>query len=109
MGCLAATHISHFRRRFGGVEVRAVARKKETPLVAGLSGRLLACLWRSVVALLLVVIRCGLRRAACCRESKRYARRFRRTSDRRFPAARGPADGKYEFGQYVTSAEKGLL
>src|SRR6188474_321356 len=54
--------------------LKRATRKKRSPAFAGLIGRLLACLWRSVFALL-VLVQCGLCRAACQRREQALCQR----------------------------------
>src|SRR6185369_3522466 len=87
---------------------RKTTREKREPRLRGAHGRLLACLWRSVVALL-VLISCGLCRAACPRKEQVLCQTIPTFAIRRNRPGRAPGAAKFDFGQYVTSPRRPLL
>src|SRR5688572_29693106 len=79
---------------------------KKKPRFRGAHGRLLVC---GGVLSALLVVRCGLCRAACSRKEQVLCQR-NLTSASRSNRPSGPSgEGKFDFGQYVTSAAGPLL
>src|ERR1044071_7417996 len=87
---------------------RLQSMKKESPAFAGLMVACLLVLWRSVSALL-VLISFGLGRAACLEKEQALCQTNPTSRSRANRPGGAPADAKFHFGQYVTSAGLPLL
>src|SRR3954469_13080483 len=70
----------------------------------------LACLFvEECFSSLLVVVRCGLGSAACDKKEQALCQRNPAPLPESNRTSRAPADAKFDFGQYVTSAGAALL
>jgi hypothetical protein len=99
---------NYIRDRLNPLCRGAADNQKKTPLCGGVHWSL-ACLFVEEFFALLVLVRCGLCRAACSRESKPCARGFLRHIACANRGVEARARAKREFGQYVTSDVADLL
>src|SRR6187399_3037287 len=82
---------------------------KKNPACAGFIGRLLACMWRSVSSLFFFLSDAVLVSAAWDKKEQALCQRNLTALPRSNSASGAPADAKFDFGPYVTSACTDLL